>query len=480
MGGGGRRWTPAQEPSVLFWLEPRSASNTTVGGKRRWADLSGHGKHANAPSAGANPPEAVASTLNGVVTGQLRTTHSMVVSAVTRPRGIYMIAAPLRGATAGYVATSYGAGFSPAFRNNGQSGWGWFVDNNDNQVGVLNLPDDYLRPVALVDGGLGANACKLVQWDTDWKTIVVSQTFTANGARQADGLDFTINDLRFPTNEDIAVCIGFSTPPSDTLLAKLNAYFLPMLEHSLPPGEWVGTLADVSDAHPRLYWPKHNGVSGLSLADFGEMVRGVWTGTNVTLGSAGDPGPGLRGATEELCVIDGWRKVVPCLLGVPAVETQNNDATFDAFFPVYERDIRRMWAISQGAIERFVQMPIMPGLRAPFDSTRGARFNAWVVSTLIPNLAASGIPMTYCDLNIATFNPAIHCLPSDQHFSELGGVFCGSKFASDYHALGLNMPQYHPWWIGHSHTVGAHDKVPRATSQIRAPAARALAQLAGF
>lgn len=468
---GGAPWSPLQLPGIQAWLESDNAANDNTGGVlAKLADLSGKGHDATAAGA-ARPPCTAEDLLNGALVARFGTAHSMTIAAISRPRFIWLVGRPRSGGTDGNLALGYGAGFTPCVRvTTSGARWGYQVASTNVASLGVSFDDAYFRSLAIVDGGTGANGVRGDAYDSKLSTVQISVPTTDAGGRSADGLALKLNDPSFPTAFELRALIVCDTAPSASDLERLREYTRVRYIDTGAPSriEWVGTLTTSDEAQPRPYPTKHDGVSSQTLQGCDWLMNGIWTGTDVTIGSPGDPGAGNRGATEVVCTTQAKTNVVAVWMGPPAVETQNPDIT--VYYAPYERMIRRAHAVQgvgPGSIAKHYICPILPGLLAPYSDTQGAIFNAWASTTLLSDMAGFGIPCAWVDM-LTGFSTGTMLRPSDQHLNwPTGDKFIAQALYNKLSADGYLSGAYKLLLIGHSHVAGGPTLTPSSTAQFR-------------
>ena len=477
---GGGPWTPKMLPGIAAWFDTADPSNNVSGGvATQLTDLSGNGRHATAAGA-ARPPTTAEDLLNGALVARFSTTHSMTIAACPRPRAILWVGRPRSGGVDTYLAFGYGAGFVPCVRVSASgTRWGYQIAGTNVPDGVgAGLIDEYFRPLALIDDGTGANGVRLDTFNSKATAIQYTGRTTDATGRSADGLAFKLNDPSFPTAFELRALVILSQAPSAADVAQWAEYARRNYIDTGSPSriEWVGTLSTNDEAQPRPYPAAHDAVSGQTLQGCDWLMNGVWSGTDVTIGSPGDPGAGNRGAIETLCTTQGKTDVVAVWMGPPAVETQNPDIT--VYYPAYERMIRRAHAVQgvgPGSIVKHYICPILPGLLAPYSDTQGGIWNTWASTTLQTDMAGFGVPTAWVDM-LTGFDTVTMLRPSDQHLNwPTGDKFIAQALANKLSADGYLTGAYRLLLIGHSHVAGGSNLTPASTAQFRAWLARLMA-----
>lgn len=161
---------------------------------------------------------------------------------------------------------------------------------------------------------------------------------------------------------------------------------------------FIGTRTSNQTALPAGYPIYHEGLSGDKLSgtpSFRNRMVGNWgVSSDVTLGSAGDPGVGNRGVFEDLFVDAGNRRAIVVIhIGV-------NDADTGAISTTdYELMVRRMWSIASSAsATAIVGFFICTDTGAVNATVQGRvdTFNA-AVDALVSTLTGLGLPAFKCD-----------------------------------------------------------------------------------
>jgi hypothetical protein len=178
---------------------------------------------------------------------------------------------------------------------------------------------------------------------------------------------------------------------------------------------FIGTRTSNTTATPADYPIYHEGLSGDKLSgtpSFRTRMVGAWgVGTDVTLGSAGDPGVGNRGVFEDLFVDAGHRRAVVVIhIGV-------NDADTGAISTSdYELLVRRMWAIASSASPTAIVGFLICTDTGAVNSTTQARvatFNA-AAPALVSTLTGLGLPAFLCDTASVIDRQSFY--DNDRHF----------------------------------------------------------------
>ena len=176
------RFTPASLAGASYY-DADDASNTLVSGAVQ--QLPGPQRERQAchrAELGARPPCDAEYLFSGKKVVRFGTAHRSG-HRIANPKFQFLLARPRTGATVGYCATSYGVGLVPVLRNNAGYNWGFQVSGTNVASVGAGFADEYFRPLALVDGGTGATACYLRDYDS--KSVASADVGTATDAGRA-------------------------------------------------------------------------------------------------------------------------------------------------------------------------------------------------------------------------------------------------------------------------------------------------------
>jgi len=199
-----------------------------------------------------------------------------------------------------------------------------------------------------------------------------------------------------------------------------------------------GTITTMSTATPAGYQAGHEGVSGETIAQIETRMVGTWGGGGgVSLGSADDPGQGLRGHLETIVQYPRGNTWIVLHAGT-------NDATAGAVSTSgYQRLCQRLWAVGNaipGGLRGIVCCALIGRTDSAPAQTRTDTFNA-ALPSVVTTLQAAGVFAIFCDTatgwNTGTMMDNSLGTPGLHMNNTTGAAFFGLQVAAALRSAGV-------------------------------------------
>jgi len=238
------------------------------------------------------------------------------------------------------------------------------------------------------------------------------------------------------TDKEIVIWGDSGERGTDLNVAGWRRHFFENIKSANPTVNFCGTITNYSYDQPQGYPSGHEAVSGATVSTVQLTTCGFWTGTNVQLGQAGDPGAGSRGDLEVLAAKPDGQGGGHQNGGVILVGScGNNDiSSGDVDVPSVQRLLQRMINI-HGRVKRLYFCKLFQRTDSAPADARIDTFNA-AIPGMISTLQGLGYPVAVVDWSRSAGYLDAWLQADGLHQTSAGGQFCADQVYAAMQANG--------------------------------------------